>query len=114
MPRDDEYRWLRGRRAASTSFSTTASLDGMSGLPKPRSITSSPARRSSIFSASIWANAYGGRLPMRRNSIPTGYSTGGGCGLVDRTRCLAGHHVEDEEELRHPAEHRHRHPELED
>src|SRR5436190_7715812 len=41
----------------------------MSGLPNARSITSSPDRRSSIFSASTWANAYGGSALMRRNSI---------------------------------------------
>src|SRR5712691_7613340 len=41
----------------------------MSGLPKPRSTTSSPARRSSSFSRSISAKAYGGRLEIRRSSI---------------------------------------------
>src|SRR5690349_23159255 len=40
----------------------------MSGLPKPRSMTSCPARRSSVFSASTAANAYGGTAPIRRNS----------------------------------------------
>ena len=43
--------------------------EGRSGLPKPRSITSSPARRSSSFSSLIAAKTYGGRLPTRRSSI---------------------------------------------
>src|SRR3989442_4370681 len=67
MPRLAEYRWLRGLRTASQSFSTAIVGDGMSGLPKPRSMTSSPARRASIFSASIVAKTYGGRALKRRN-----------------------------------------------
>ena len=43
--------------------------EGRSGLPNPRSITSSPARRSSSFSSLIAAKTYGGRLPTRRSSI---------------------------------------------
>ena len=63
----------------------------MSGLPNARSITSSPARRNSIFSASIWANAYGGNALMRRNSTTGGYP----CRLGRRGRlpvpaCRAG------------------------
>ena len=49
--------------------------DGMSGLPNARSMTSSPARRNSIFSASIWrervrrqrvdpAELHDGRIPV--------------------------------------------------
>ena len=68
MPLLVEYRWLRGLRTASISFSTAISGDGMSGLPNARSMTSSPARRSCIFNASIWANAYGGSALIRRNS----------------------------------------------
>src|SRR5215218_6585979 len=41
----------------------------MSGLPNPRSITSAPARRASIFRLLMIVNTYGGRLVMRRNSI---------------------------------------------
>ena len=55
--------------AASRSFSTAISGGGTSGLPKPRSITSSPARRSSSFSRSTSAKAYGGSASMRRNSV---------------------------------------------
>src|SRR5262245_43719693 len=40
----------------------------MSGLPKPRSMTSSPARRSSCFSRSTVATAYGGSESLRLNS----------------------------------------------
>ena len=69
MPRLVEYRWFRGLRTASTSFSTATGGDGMSGLPNARSMTSSPARRSCIFNASICANAYGGKALIRRNSI---------------------------------------------
>ena len=39
----------------------------MSGLPKPRSITSRPSRRSSRFSWSTVAKTYGGRSWIRRN-----------------------------------------------
>src|SRR5689334_13981537 len=46
----------------------------MSGLPNPRSITSTPARRKLTFSASISAKAYGGSAWMRRNSMRRGYS----------------------------------------
>src|SRR5580658_1331157 len=73
MPLDEEYRWLRGLCAASTSFSTATSGEGMSGLPKPRSMTSSPARRAASFNASISAKTYGGRPLIRRNSIDSGY-----------------------------------------
>src|SRR5262245_47632586 len=41
----------------------------MSGLPKARSTTSSFARRSCTFRASICANAYGGSALIRRNSM---------------------------------------------
>src|SRR5262249_28043312 len=68
MPLLVEYRWLRGFCTASISLSTAISGEGRSGLPKARSTTSSPARRSDIFSASICANAYGGRAPIRLNS----------------------------------------------
>ncbi len=53
MPRLAEYRWLRGLRTASASLSTAMSGDGTSGLPNPRSTTSTPARRASIFKASM-------------------------------------------------------------
>ena len=56
IPRDDEYRWLRGLRAASASFSTAMSGLGMSGLPNPMSITSRPARRASSRSSLMMAN----------------------------------------------------------
>src|SRR5438105_36752 len=46
----------------------------MSGLPKPRSITSSPARRSSSFSRSISAKAYGGRREIRRSSTTRNFT----------------------------------------
>ena len=46
-----EYRWLLGFSTASRSFSTATSGDGMSGLPNPRSTTSSPARRASLLRA---------------------------------------------------------------
>src|SRR5207244_6844791 len=69
MPLLVEYRWLRGLCTASASFSTATSGEGMSGLPNARSITSSPDRRSSVFSASTCANAYGGSALIRRNSI---------------------------------------------
>src|SRR3954454_10020086 len=55
------------------SFATAVSGDGRSGLPNPRSMTSTPARRNSIFNASIVANAYGGSALIRRNSIAPGY-----------------------------------------
>ena len=41
----------------------------MSGFPKPRSITSRPARRASTFSPLMIVKTYGGRLLMRLNSI---------------------------------------------
>src|SRR6476661_8624625 len=56
-------------RAASPSFSTAMAGDGMSGLPKPRSTTSTPARRASIFRLLMIVNTYGGKLVMRRNSM---------------------------------------------
>ena len=48
-----------GRLAAASR--PPAPGDGMSGLPKPRSITSMPARRASIFSPSMIVKTYGGR-----------------------------------------------------
>src|SRR5262245_4096702 len=68
MPLLAEYRWLRGFRAASASFSTAMSGDGMSGLPNPRSITSTPARREASLSWSMIVKTYGGRSLMRRKS----------------------------------------------
>src|SRR4051812_22771407 len=56
-------------RADSPSFSTAISGDGMSGLPNPRSMTSTPARRASIFRLLMIVNTYGGKLVMRRKSI---------------------------------------------
>jgi hypothetical protein len=61
-----------GFLAASASFSTATSGEGMSGFPKPRSMTSSPARRAAIFNASMIVKTYGGRALIRRNSIPAG------------------------------------------
>jgi hypothetical protein len=72
MPRLEEYRWLRELRAASASFSTASSGEGMSGLPKPRSTMSRPARRASDLSESMIVKTYGGRPGMRRNSIARG------------------------------------------
>src|SRR5215510_12367673 len=69
MPRLEEYRWLRGFSTASASFFTATSGDGTSGLPNPRSTTSSPARRASIFRASMIPKTYGGSALIRRNSI---------------------------------------------
>src|ERR1700722_14823420 len=69
MPRDAEYRWLRGLWAASHSFSTAMSGLGMSGLPNPMSMTSSPAWRAWSRSWLMMAKTYGGRPLMRRNSI---------------------------------------------
>src|SRR3954453_1087838 len=43
--------------------------DGMSGLPKPRSITSRPSPLSSRFSWSTVAKTYGGRSSIRQNFI---------------------------------------------
>src|ERR1700704_5635860 len=57
----------------------------MSGLPNPRSMTSSPARRASIFRASIVAKTYGGSALMRRDSI---YSTVPG-GISHLRYCFA-------------------------
>src|SRR5262249_24012148 len=45
MPRDAEYRWFFGFCAASTSFATMCGGVGMSGLPMPRSMMSSPRAR---------------------------------------------------------------------
>ena len=70
-----EYLWLRGFSAASASFATATSGEGISGLPNPRSITSSPARRSSRVRSRMTANTYGGRSSMRLNSI----GVSGGC-----------------------------------
>src|SRR3954451_21428160 len=69
MPLLAEYRWFLETWAASHSLSTAISGEGMSGLPKPRSMMSSPARRASILSWSVMVNTYGGRPVMRRNSI---------------------------------------------
>src|SRR5690349_19382989 len=41
----------------------------MSGLPKPRSMTSTPARRCSSFSPSMIVKTYGGNPVIRRNSM---------------------------------------------
>ena len=46
--------------------------EGRSGLPKPRSTTSRPARRASRLSPSMIVKTYGGRPGIRRNSIPPG------------------------------------------
>ncbi len=60
----------------------------MSGLPNARSMTSSPARRSCIFNASICANAYGGRALIRRNSMTiNGTSRVGGAPASFPCRC---------------------------
>ena len=40
------------------------------GVAEPRSITSTPARRASIFRLLMIVKTYGGRLVMRRNSMP--------------------------------------------
>src|SRR5262245_55047177 len=69
MPFEAEYRWLCAFAAASWSFATATSGDGRSGLPKPRSTTSSPARRSSSVRSRIVAKTYGGSESMRRRSI---------------------------------------------
>src|SRR4051812_20366488 len=42
----------------------------MSGLPKPRSMTSSPARRAAALSPSMIVKTYGGSALIRRNSMP--------------------------------------------
>src|SRR5215218_7959339 len=68
-PRDIEYRWFAGFVAASASFCTAMSGDGMSGLPKPRSMTSRPARRASIFRLLMIVKTYGGRFSIRLNSM---------------------------------------------
>src|SRR5579862_3577476 len=69
MPRLAEYRWLRLLWAASASFSTATSGEGMSGLPNPRSITSRPAWRASSRSWLMMPKTYGGRPLIRRNSM---------------------------------------------
>ncbi len=69
MPRLAEYRWLRGLRAASASFSTATSGEGRSGLPNPRSMTSRPSRRAAAFRSLMVANTYGGSPLIRRNSM---------------------------------------------
>src|SRR5262245_57452123 len=73
MPRLAEYRWFRVLRAASASFSTARSGDGMSGLPNPRSITSSPARGASTLRPAMIVKTYGGRPVIRRNSMSPRY-----------------------------------------
>ncbi len=45
----------------------------MSGLPKPRSMTSAPARRASTFRPLMIVKTYGGRLVMRRKSTRPAY-----------------------------------------
>src|SRR2546430_16701317 len=57
----------------------------MSGLPKPRSITSRPSRRSSGFSWSTVAKTYGGRVSTRQNFISE--SIVGRLMAVDTLRC---------------------------
>src|SRR5580704_12943141 len=69
MPRLAEYRWLRGLRAASASFSTATSGEGISGLPNPMSITSRPVRRASSRNSLMIPKTYGGSPVMRRNSM---------------------------------------------
>ena len=83
MPRLAEYRWFRGFSTASASFFTATSGDGMSGFPKPRSTTSTPERRASIFSASMMPKTYGGRALIRRNSM-TEHGTSRPCAISDR------------------------------
>src|SRR5688500_9798050 len=72
MPGLDEYRWLRELRAASHSFSTARSGEGMSGLPEPKSMMSSPACRAVIFKSLMIERAYGGSPLLRRKSISMG------------------------------------------
>src|SRR4029079_15660343 len=76
IPRLAEYRWLRELWAASASFSTAISGEGMSGLPKPRSMTSSPARPPAALSPSMIGKTYGGSALIRRNSMPVRLSVG--------------------------------------
>src|SRR5476651_2294402 len=78
IPRDAEYRWLRGLWAASASFSTATSGEGRSGLPNPRSMTSRPARRASSLMVLMVAKTYGGRPLIRRNSICRVYDPASG------------------------------------
>src|SRR5918997_3474473 len=73
MPLDDEYRWLRGLEAASWSFSTIGAGVARSGLPMPKSTTSSPARRACILRSLTIEKTYGGNRSMRRNSIVRSY-----------------------------------------
>src|SRR3954463_12378141 len=93
MPRLEEYRWLRVLCAASDSFSTASSGDGMSGFPKPRSITSLPARRASIFRPLMIENTYGGRLSMRLNCMAA---------TLPVRLCQHGDRLEDPDEQRGP------------
>src|SRR6059058_1243195 len=58
--------------------------EAMSGLPKPRSITSCPSRRSSRFSWSTVAKTYGGRSSIRQNFI---YESIVGAMPVETLRC---------------------------
>src|SRR5512139_3216632 len=68
IPRDAEYRWFRGFFAASISFSTMCLGVGRSGLPIPRSMMSSPARRIFDLSSVTTANTYGGSRWILGNS----------------------------------------------
>src|SRR5258708_16879713 len=68
--------------AASLSFSTAICGDGMSGLPKPRSTTSTPAARASIVRLLMIVNTYGGRLVLRRNSMTQTVPAPSAAGLV--------------------------------
>src|SRR6187431_2974585 len=104
MPRLAEYRWLRGFCTASASFSTAMSGDGMSGLPNPRSTTSAPARRASIFSPLMMEKTYGGRFSMRRNSM--GLTLSGDADRTLATSSYIGPHAEDSKRRLHPRDHR--------
>ena len=68
MPRESEYRWFRGLRAASTSLSTMCFGVGRSGFPIPRSMMSSPAWRNFDLSSTTTAKTYGGKRWILANS----------------------------------------------
>src|ERR1700684_511633 len=76
MPREAEYRWLRGFWAASASLFTATSGDGRSGFPNPRSMTSRPLRREAALRSLMVAKTYGGNPLMRRNFIVEVYDPG--------------------------------------
>src|SRR5678816_468919 len=99
----------------------------MSGLPNPRSTTSSPARRAAILSASMMPKTYGGSALMRRNSIRAPYQSPSGdqwpqslaqqrrvlgIGGVDRTedQPLGARLDVRRERLRHPLDAPHERP----